>query len=115
MTPDMLLAQAAFMFTNAWLDAALSAAQDRDRPQLFNSEGDPLDFNTVHFPLLPGVKPEQTRKALAAIPGLQQENPTFWNWLAEPGTKPQVVPRRAKGQTLITTMGDGSLVLGTLC
>lgn len=30
-TPDLLLAQAAFMFTNAWLDAALRAEKGRDR------------------------------------------------------------------------------------
>jgi hypothetical protein len=113
-TPDLLLAQAAFMFTNAWLDAALRAEQRRDRPVLLNSEGDLLEFMVLHFPLLPGVKSEQVRKALASISGLQQENPSFWNWLAEPGTKPKAVPRRAKGQTLITTMEDGSLVLGTL-
>lgn len=113
-TSDLLLAPAAFMFTNAWLDAALKAAQGRNRPELLNSEGDPLDFTTLHFPLLPGVKPEQVRKALASIPGLRQENPSFWNWLAEPGTKPKTIPRRAKDQTLITTMEEGSLVLGTL-
>jgi hypothetical protein len=38
LTPDLLLAQAAFMFTNAWLDAALRSAQGRDRPELLNSD-----------------------------------------------------------------------------
>ena len=114
LTPDLLLAQAAFMFTNAWLDAALKAAQGRDRPELLNSEGDPLAFTVLHFPLLPGVTAERVRKALAAVPALRPEGPTFWNWLAEPGAKPKAVPRRAKGQTLTTTMEDGSLVLGTL-
>ena len=114
LTPDRLLAQAAFMFTNAWLDAALKAAQGRDRPELLNSEGDPLAFTVLHFPLLPGVTAERVREALAAVPALRPEGPTFWNWLAEPGAKPNAVPRRAKGQTLTTTMEDGSLVLGTL-
>ena len=114
LTPDLLLAQAAFMFTNAWLDAALRAAQGRDRPELLNSEGDPLEFTVLHFPLLPGVTAERVRKALASVPALRPESPTFWNWLAEPGAKPKAVPRRAKGQTLTTTMEDGSLVLGTL-
>src|SRR5918998_1316384 len=48
LTPDRLLAQAAFLFTNAWLDAALNAAQGRDRPELLNSEGDPLEFTSLH-------------------------------------------------------------------
>lgn len=114
MTPDLLLAGGAFMVTNFWLDAALKAAQGRNRPELLNSEGDPLDFTTLHFPLLAGVKPEQVRKALAAVPALRQEDPGFWNWLDAPGAGPQTVPRRGKAQTFFSTMEDGSLVLGTL-
>ncbi|MBL6081502.1 hypothetical protein JMJ56_26280 [Belnapia sp. T18] len=114
LTSDLLLAQAAFMFTNAWLDAALRAEQGRDRPVLLNSEGDPLDFTTLHFPLLKGTKPEQVRKALATIPALRQENLGFWNWLDEPGAKPKTARRGGKAQTFFSTMEDGSLVLGTL-
>ncbi|HYI81675.1 MAG TPA: hypothetical protein VEX11_00520, partial [Acetobacteraceae bacterium] len=114
LTPDRLLAQAAFMFTNAWLDAALRAAQGGDRPELLNSEGDPLEFTVLHFPLLPGVTAERVRKALATVAALRTESPTFWNWLAEPDARPKAVPRRAKAQILTTTMDDGSLVLGTL-
>ncbi len=114
LTPDLLLARAAFLFTNAWLDAALRAAQGRDRPELLNGEGDPLEFTVLHFPLLPGVTAERVREALASVPALRPESPAFWNWLAGPGAKPKVMPRRAKGQTLIATMDDGSLVLGTL-
>ena len=47
------------------------------------------------------------RKALASVPALRTESPTFCNWLAEPGAKPKAVPRRAKGQTLTTAMEDG--------
>jgi hypothetical protein len=114
MTADLLLAGSAFMVTNFWLDAALKAAQGRNRPDLVNSEGDPLDFTTLHFPLLAGVKPEQIRTALAAVPALRQEDPGFWNWLDEPGAKPQTVPPRGKAQTFFSKMEDGSLVLGTL-
>ena len=114
LTPDLLLARAAFMFTNAWLDGALRAAQGRDRPELLNSEGDPLEFTALHFPLLPGVTAERVRKALASAPALRPASPPFWNWLAEPEARPKAVPRRAKGRTLTTTMEDGSLVLGTL-
>jgi hypothetical protein len=114
LTPDLLPAQAGFMFTNCWLDAALRAAQGRDRPELLNSDGDPLEVTTLHFPLLRGATLPKVRQALATVPVLRQAAPGFWNWLAEPGTKPQAVPRRGRGQTFITTMDDGSLVLGTL-
>jgi hypothetical protein len=110
----MLLGLGAFLVTNLWLDAALKAVQGADRPELLNSDGDPLEFTTLHFPLLPGVTAPKLRAALAAIPALRQENAGFWNWLAEPGVKTQTVPRRATGQTFITTMEDGSLVLSTV-
>ena len=114
MTPDLLLAGAAFMVTNFWLDAALKATQGRNRPDLVNSEGDPLDFTTLHFPLLAGVKAEQIRAALATVPALRQEDPDFWNWLDALGAAPQTAPRRGKAQTFFSKMEDGSLVLGTL-
>jgi hypothetical protein len=114
LTPDMLLGLGAFLVTNLWLDAALKSAERTDRPELLNTDGDPLEFTTLHFPLLPGVAAPRLRAALATIPALRQENAGFWNWLAEPGTMTQTVPRRATGQTFITTMEDGSLVLGTV-
>lgn len=114
LTPDMLLGLGAFLVTNLWLDAALKSAERTDRPELLNTDGDPLEFTTLHFPLLAGVTAPRLRSALATIPALRQENAGFWNWLAEPGATAQTVPRRATGQTFITTMDDGSLVLGTV-
>jgi len=114
LAPDMLLGLGAFLVTSHWLDAALKAAGGKARPELVNTDGDPLEFTTLHFPLLPGVTAPKLRAALATIPALRQENAGFWNWLAEPGAKTQTVPRRASGQTFITTMEDGSLVLGTV-
>jgi hypothetical protein len=52
--------------------------------------------------------------ALATLSALRQENAGLWNWLATPGARPEIVSRRATGQTLVTTMEDGSLVLGTI-
>lgn len=114
LTPYMLLGLGAFLVTNLWLDAALKAAQGTDQPELLNTDGDPLQFTTLHFPLLSGIAAHKLRAALATIPALRQENAGFWNWLAEPGATTQTVPRRATGQTFITTMEDGSLVLGTV-
>jgi hypothetical protein len=113
-TPELLLAQASFMFTSFWLDAALKAAQGRDRPEMINTEGDPIAFTLLHFPLRPGVTAVQVRRALAGVSALRQENAGFWNWLAEPVTKPKSVPRRPGTQAFISTMDDGALVLGTV-
>jgi hypothetical protein len=114
LTPDLLLAGAAFMVTGYWLDAALKAAQGRDRPTVVNSDGEPLEFTTLHFPLLPRVTAAQIREALAGVVALRPENDHFWNWLAEPGAKPKTLSRRANTQSFITTMDDGALVLGTV-
>jgi hypothetical protein len=95
LTPDMLLSLGAFLVTNFWLDAALKSAQDADQPEMLNTDGDPLEFTTLHFPLLPGVAAPTLRAALATIPALRLENAGFWNWLAEPGAKTQTEPRLA--------------------
>jgi hypothetical protein len=114
LTPDLLLAGAAFLVTNVWLGAALTAAQGRDRPTVVNSDGDLLEFTTLHFPLLPGVTAEQIRQALAGVAALRPANDHFWNWLAEPEARPETVPDCANAQSFITTMDDGALVLGTV-
>lgn len=111
---EEVLAQGGFLFTNAWLGAALEAAQGRGRAELFNSDGDKLAFTLHRFPLLPGVTAAQIRQALATIPALRPEGAGFWNWLAPPEAKAQTVPRHAHGQVFITTMEDGALVLGTV-
>lgn len=113
-TPEQPLKQAAFLFTHHWLLARLRAARGLDRPRLVNAEGDPIAFTRVHFPLRPGVSAERLRRALGGLAELRQENPQFWNWLAPAGWQAQTVPRRRDAQALISTMEDGSLVLGTL-
>jgi hypothetical protein len=79
-----------------------------------NAEGDPIAFTRVHVPLRPGVSAERIRRVLGGLPALRQENPGFWNWLAPAGSKLQTVPRQRDAQALISTMEDGSLVLGTI-
>lgn len=113
-TPDRLLAQAAFLFTNCWLGAKLKAAQGRNRPTVVNAEGDPIAFTLTHFPLRQGVTAERIRQALAALPTLRQENAGFWNWLADAGAKTKAGPLPGNAQSFITTMEDGALVLGTV-
>ena len=111
---DQLLVRAAPLFTNLWLEEAISDARPTKLPELHNAEGDPIAFSKLHFPLRQGVTAEQVIKALNQIPSLRSEGDGFWNWLAPPGRKPQALPAGAVGQTLISTMDDGSLVLGVV-
>lgn len=85
----------------------------RERPLVVNGAGEPLEFVTVHFPLAPGVTQAVVRDALATVPGLRQENASFWNWAEEPGTSRPTL-RRPKGQQWATTMDDSAVVLGNL-
>jgi hypothetical protein len=111
---DQLLVRAAPLFTNLWLEEAISDARPTKLPELHNAEGDPIAFSKLHFPLRQGVTAEQVIKALNQIPSLRSEGDGFWNWLAPPGRKPQALPASAVGQILISTMDDGSLVLGVV-
>ncbi len=106
-----LLCKSAFLITNVWLDDALRRALSPSMPKLSNSEGDPLLFLTAHYPLHPGATPAAVRERLATLSSLRPAGDDFWNWLAEPGTRP--VPPRT-GQSFITTMDDGTLVLGNV-
>lgn len=109
--PAPELSQSAALFTNAWLASTLQTMLG-PRPPLANSDGEPLDFVTLHFPLMTGVGIAEIRQALATIPALRQETANFWNWLAA-GT-PKLRARKASTQTLTTTMDDGAIVLGNV-
>jgi len=106
-----LLCKSAFLITNHWLDFTLQRMLSPKLPQFANSEGDPLVFLTASYPLDPAATPAELRKRLATLPALRPEGRNFWNWLAEKDSRP---PRRHTGPSFVSTMEDGSLVLGTL-
>src|SRR3546814_18746668 len=57
---DVLLADAASLFTNVWLFDTLPKAMGLIAPMVYNSDGDELVFHSVRFPLATGV----TQKAI---------------------------------------------------
>ena len=107
-----VLRASAFMFTNIWLDDLLQRMLNSVLPRMCNTDGDELVFTTASYSLKPDASAEAIRLALAAIPALRPESEIFWNWIGpkESGSK----KRRADSQTFITTLDDGSLVLGTV-
>jgi hypothetical protein len=112
LTDTEVLRASAFLFTNVWLDDLLTRMLRPALPRMCNTDGDELMFTTVSYPLQPETTAGAIRLALTTISALQPENQTFWNWIKP---KPRARKRRsANGQTLVTTLGDGSLVLGTL-
>ena len=44
------------MSSNLWLDDVLGQALNPSLPQMQNTDGEPLEFITVHFPLVPKTK-----------------------------------------------------------
>lgn len=107
-----VLRASAFLFTNTWLADLLQRTLNPTLPQMCNTDGDTLAFTTISYPLKPEVSADAIRLALAAIPALRAESKTFWNWIGQKertGKK-----RKADSQTFITTLDDGSLVLGTV-
>jgi hypothetical protein len=106
------LRSTAFTFTGLWLDDLLHRVLHPALPKMCNSEGDEIVWTTSSFALKPGVNAEAINAAFAAVPSLRAEKETFWNWA---GTDKRAGRKRpASAQTLITTLDDGSLVLGTL-
>lgn len=102
----------AFVFTSLWLDDILHRTLNPTLPQLCNSEGDEIVWTTATYPLKPATDAKAIRLALAKIPSLRAEGDGFWNWI---GFERSAGRRRpADAQTIVTTLDDGSLVLGTL-
>jgi len=107
-----VLRASAFLFTNIWLDDLLQRTLNPTLPQMCNTDGDELVFTTISFPLKPEASGDAIRLALAAIPALRAESKTFWNWIDR--KERTCKKRQTDSQTFITTLDDGSLVLGTV-
>lgn len=106
------LRHSAFLFTDVWLDDLLRRTLNPQLPQLCNTDGDDIAFTTVRFLLNAVVTDEGVRRALAKVPDLRPADEFFWNWLGR-----VAVAGRARGrdrQALVTTMDDGTAVLGTV-
>jgi len=106
-----ILRASAFVFTNFWLDDVLERVLNRTLPRMCNTDGDELVFTTVRYPLNSEATVPAIGAALAAIPALRPESETVWNWV-----ELRKLPRRKRkdSHTFVTTLGDGSTVLGTV-
>jgi hypothetical protein len=112
---DEVLAGSAFMFSNLWLDDVLRRALNPSLPQMQNTDGEPLEFITVHFPLVSKSNPPAIRAALDELPPLRKESDAFWNWVEEKAPRGKSAKGQARDtQTFGTTMNDGAIVLGNV-
>lgn len=102
------------VFTLSWLYNLLEGVAFQQDPDLFNSEGEPIEFHDMRFAFATRVTQKQIAVELNKMPELQQESAKFWNWLDR-----DVSPRKRpvdenQGRMLETMMDDGSRVLGNI-
>ena len=102
------------MFSNLWLNDALRRSLNPTLPQIENTDGDPLEFITVHFPLISKAKLPAIRTALDDLPSLWKESGGFWNWIDKAPPRKAAKRRSTAAQTFGATMDDGAIVLGTI-
>jgi hypothetical protein len=107
---------AAPAFTTVWLNDILKRITKPKIPEMQNSEGDALIFCSVHFRLAEGTAENDIRSVLGKLPQLRQESATFWNWIAtgNPAKGDRKERKQRNARTFITTLDDGSLVLGNI-
>lgn len=110
--PDLVLADVAPIFTSAWLLETLGSTLAPDEPELYTSEGDPVLFHTVRWPIARGATQAMIAAELADIDALEPAGVKFWNWLDAVPAAPA-----APGQNGLrwdVAMEDGVRVLGNV-
>jgi hypothetical protein len=113
-TMDATLAEAGPMFADAFLRAHLGETLEPASPPVSNSDGDPLLFVTLHFPMASKVTQVAIRAMLAGRPELRPASARFWNWLQTGPAAGERAGVPATGHQFITTMEDGAIVLGNI-
>lgn len=106
---NAMLADIAPLFTTAWLFDTLGQILDPAPVQLFTSEGDPVLFHTLHWPITKGSTQAQIAEQLNRIDALVPEGAKLWNWVE---TEPAAPLTGTGGQRWDVSMDDGTRVLG---
>ena len=116
LSEEGLLRVAAPIFSGIWLSAILDRALDPEPLSFTNSDGEDLLLSTVRYPLGRGVSPKQVRASLTAIECLRPASEDFWNWIRAEAAGLLTDKNHGKknGRKIITTMEDGTVVLGTI-
>jgi hypothetical protein len=105
---DEVLRVAAPTITTLWLNHAIRRCL-APPPQLSNTDGDPLEFITLHYRIAPEASVAEIATALAAVPDLQAEDDGARWTLFAPETPSKA--RRRKGPT---GPGAGRTIHGSL-
>lgn len=100
------------LFTNLWLLRFVELEQNSAQPEIFNSDGDPIEFIIMHVQLKTRVTQKQIKALMDDAPDMVPADSKCWNWVER---EPQLPSRqKPKGQTFVSRMEDGSIALGLL-
>jgi len=89
-----LLRVGAPTITTLWLDDAIRSCLTPP-PEMLNTDGEPIEFITLHYRLTPETKASDIADALAGVPDLRGDgDKAHWTWLESE----QPAPRRQKRQ-----------------
>lgn len=111
---DEMRRSLAVLCCNVYLQHTVSRILDPDLPTLVNTDGDPIEWHEVRFPLPKGMTQAKIRPDICAMPGLQAENGKFWNWLELAETARQSKSDDRNIRIVSTTMNTGETVLGNV-
>ena len=111
-----VLRAAAPMITTMWLIDTIDHAVDPPVLEVQNAEGEELLFCALHYPLVADVTLDEIRLALNECPELVRKVRHFGIGVAsENQPRPHQSPKDCRAShTFLTTLDDGSLVLGGL-
>lgn len=102
-----ILRRCAFIFTALWLDDTFGRILDRKLPTLCNTDGEPIAYTEVRYPLRDDADTGALRAALDSIPEFCNEgSDNVWRWSTRPTRKSSSAKRAIAG------MGDGTVSLG---
>jgi len=108
-----VLAGAAFMLSNLWLDDMLRRALAPSLPQMQNTDGEPLEFMIAHFPLTSEAKPRSIVATLDDLPDLRKDDDNRWTWIRTKAQSRKPAERKTPdASTGVPTLEEGGLVLG---
>src|SRR5271169_1181761 len=92
---DEVLAGSAFMFSNLWLGDVLRRALNPSLPHMQNTDGEPVEFITVHFQPVSNSNLPAIRATLDDLAPLRKEGDAFWNWVEEKALHRKFAKRQA--------------------
>jgi hypothetical protein len=113
---EMLLSIATPAITTLWLNDTIRRYL-APLPELANSDGEKLEFMTLHYRLLPGITAANVAEALAGTPNIRdEEDGEHWIWFApeKPSRTGRKSPQADSGDTGRIIYGHLTLGLSKL-